>query len=137
MQLRKDTDFAIRILYCVGQNPSDDKIRNKGKTVTTISRQSGVPRTVAERICRKLEAARLIVNISDEGKECRYTPVNDYQGKTVLAVVEAVEGTGEIFAVFGKNTPLYEQYGPKLTMLQMSVERVLQNMTLGTLFEAP
>lgn len=135
MQLKRDTDYAIRMLYCIGQEYFDEDKTLWGTTITNLSRQSGVPKEIVRRICKRLEKAGFIECVSTEKKELAYIPTEGYQNQTLFNVIEAVEDTGQLFAVFGKNYQPYKTYGPKLETAQKKIEKILQGTKLGTLFE--
>ena len=61
MQLKRDTDFALRILFCLKQNhDKKDAEGPEGLTLTEIAKQTGVPKLAAGRICDCLQARGMI-----------------------------------------------------------------------------
>ena len=61
MQLKRDTDYAIRILYCLRQNGDVGHTgERKGMTLSEIAMQTGTPKLVAGRVCESLKKTGLI-----------------------------------------------------------------------------
>jgi|GEM_PF-1315329 len=138
MQLKRDTDYAVRILYCLHQNHVADKSAvRKGVTISEIAMQTGTPKPVAGRICESLKEKGMIY-LTDEqpATEKAYYSTEELLKYSLLDVIEAVEGTGEIFAVFDKRSEAYKSCEGWLLRVQMKTEGVLAKATFESLFEA-
>ena len=67
MQLKRDTDYAVRILYCLNQNyATDNSGEKKGVTLSEIAMQTGTPKLVAGRVCDSLKEKGIIFSISEQ-----------------------------------------------------------------------
>lgn len=57
MQLKRDTDYALRILLCVAKENSQN---GEGMTAIELSKSVSVPAAITARLCRKLAEAKLL-----------------------------------------------------------------------------
>ena len=137
MQLKRDTDYALRILYCLKLN-NDDRGADTthGMTLTEIAAQTGTPKIVAGRVCENLKENGMIQMISEqEAAERVYASDGTLLNTTLLDVIEAVEGTGQLFAVFDKRSAVYKNCEMQIQNVQKRTDKVLARATLGKLFE--
>ena len=136
MQLKRDTDFAIRILYCFNQNhDAFDAPDASGLTLSEIAMQTGTPKTAVGRLCEKLEDKGILsLRHGQETSEKIYDPCPALLDVTLLNVIEAVEETGEIFAVLDKRSVAYSGCEAQIQRIQKSIERILDKTTLRILF---
>lgn len=104
MQLKRDTDYALRILlYAAKQNTTN----GLGMTASEFGKNTSVPVTIAARLCRTLTDAEFL-NATDSSEGCvRYALRQSALKKTILNVICAVEDQGDLFAVFDRSTELY------------------------------
>lgn len=137
MQLKRDTDFAIRILFCLNLNhAADHPAIRKGVTISEIAVQTGTPKLVAGRVCESLKEKGMIYLIDEPfATEKAYYSTEELLNYSLLDVIEAVEGTGEIFAVFDKRSEAYKKCEEQILKIQKKTERLLAKATLGSLFE--
>ena len=136
MQLKRDTDFAIRILYCLKQkSKATDPSGAGGLTLNEIAAQTGAPKTAVGRLCEKLEE-KGIIDLCCEPKapEKAYCAGPHLLDQSFLSVINAVEGTGELFAVFDKRTAAYSCSETQIQRIQKSIEKILTETTLRRLF---
>ena len=137
MQLKRETDFAIRILYCLYRNCADREFGNRlGLTLTEIAAQTKVPKTIAGRICEYLLDKKMIHFVPwEEYSEKSFHATSALLAFSLKDVVEAVEGHGRLFAIFDKNSNAFAACRDQLLMVEEKVDEVLEETTLGMLFE--
>ncbi|MBR6407848.1 MAG: Rrf2 family transcriptional regulator [Clostridia bacterium] len=129
MQLKRDTDYALRILYCIGKNFSIKGVVHCGLTLPEICMQSGVPKLAANRLCEKL-LKKGIIRSRKRRSETIYYPSGQFKNQSLLGIIETTENTAQLFAVFDKKNGLFRRYGEKLETIQDEIEEVLSNATL-------
>jgi len=127
MQLKRDTDYAFRILFCLKETLlSDGEERQKSLPVSQIASRIGVMRVTTGRVCEQLvQAGLILVFAADDAGEKSYAAAAAMLTSSVLDVVEAIEGTGKLFAVFDRRSLLYKSCGKRLDRLQKKQERFL------------
>lgn len=136
MQLKRDTDYALRILHCINTLQSSNS--NKYGTYPTISDitlYSGVSKTPALRICGKLCNSQILKVYKDNltGKEHYMLP--DVKNSSLLDVIEAVEKSCNIFAVFDKKSSFYKNHETYLASVQNDMFSLLSNTSLYSLIK--
>ena len=105
-------------------------------TLTEIAAQTGTPKIVAGRVCENLKENGMIQMISEqEAAERVYASDGTLLNTTLLDVIEAVEGTGQLFAVFDKRSAVYKNCEMQIQNVQKRTDKVLARATLGKLFE--
>lgn len=117
MQLKRDNDYAIRILVAAAQAQLRDP--NKGSTVFELSKATSVPITIVSRLCEKLCAARLMkakkplktvtksylrTNVKNNVKYFLY---KNTPKKSLWDIIQAIEGDNRLFSVFDQSSELY------------------------------
>lgn len=136
MQLKRDTDYAIRILYCLRQNGDVGHTgERKGMTLSEIAMQTGTPKLVAGRVCESLKEKGMIAAAGQDRAERSYCSTETQLEYSLLDVIEAVEGTCQLFAVFDKRFAGYKSFENQIRKIQKQTEGVLAGATLGVLFE--
>lgn len=137
MQLKRDTDYALRILFCLKDTLiSDTHTRQKSIPLTKLSSEIKVPKITTKRICDSLVEKGLIHVHAESGIGGRTYYVTHFMLKhSLLDVVEAVEHTGKIFAVFDKSSYLYKQCENALERAQGEYEKLLADTLLEQLLE--
>ena len=111
MQLKRDTDYAIRILYCLRQNGDVGHTgERKGMTLSEIAMQTGTPKLVAGRVCESLKEKGMIAAAGQDRAERSYCSTETQSEYSLLDVIEAVEGTCQLFAVFDKRFAGYKSF---------------------------
>lgn len=127
MQLKRDTEYALRLLFCAMQSM---KQQDKGLSSMELSRKAGVPITIGNRLCQTLEEAHLInVMESSDGRR-KYIFKNNTKKKTIYDVILAVEGSVEIFAVFDPSSPLYAHGKDCFEWIEGRVTETLKSVRL-------
>ena len=101
MQLKRDTDYALRLVLGVAKYADEN-----GILLVELCRHASVPQTIAARLCSKLVKAELLKENKTES-QMTYSGGDNFQNKTLLDVVQAIEGTADMFAVFDRSTELY------------------------------
>lgn len=136
MQLKRDTEYAVRILYSLCQNRDNEKLtETKGETLIEISTQTGIPKTVAGRVCDNLVVKGIICRSDDPYETNKvYYSSKELSGYSLLDVIEAVEGTGKLFEVFDKRSEVYKNCEEQFLEIQKKTELLLTKATLYNLF---
>jgi len=134
MQLKRDTDFALRMLFCLKQHRDNTEIdESNGLTLTEIAAQTGVPRIVAKRICECLQAKKvLFVSYNQEDDEKTFYSAGDLSAFSLLDVIEAVEGTGRLFAAFSRSSSMYKNCKDQILKIQKKTENILSKTSLDS-----
>lgn len=101
MQLKRDTEYALRILMCVAGQ------KDGGITVLEISKHTAVPASITARLCQKMTDAGLMKSVSISKKSTGYLISEDALNKTLYDVISVVEGHSELFAVFDRTTEMF------------------------------
>ncbi|MBQ1705827.1 MAG: Rrf2 family transcriptional regulator [Clostridia bacterium] len=135
MQLKRDTDYALRILSCIGSRSAEGTMPPEGISLRTISSQTGVPKLSVNRVCRNLEHKKILSVETSAGGDLMYRPAEGFYERTLLDAIMATEGSFKLFAVFDKKTALYRKYRGKLEKTQEEVEKSLQKITMKDLSE--
>ena len=104
MQLKRDTDYALRILLCIAKQEDIDK---NGMTISELSKGTSVPQTIAIRLCEKMKDAKLLNAAGTNENITLYSLHKGAINKTVFDVIRAIEGGINLFAVFDRSTELY------------------------------
>lgn len=136
MQLKRDTEYALRILYCIGaQCPEKDAVQ-RGLTVGEICARSGVPKLGVRRLCAILTGAQFLVCRTRENGDVFYLPGQDLRQTSLLQVVRITEPGTQLFAVFEKGSAFYKSTAIALQTCQTEVEKILSGVTIGSLLQA-
>lgn len=136
MQLKRDTDYALRILSCIGSRDGGGMAMPEGLSLRSISSLTGVPKLSANRVCRNLEHKKILFSENAAGGELIYRPTEGFYERTMRDIIDATEGSFKLLAVFDKKTTLYRKHRTRLEKMQEEVESVLQKITLKDLSEA-
>ena len=138
MQLKKDTDIALRILYCLYQNNSGNDLGTaRGLTLLEIATQTETPLIVIRRVCESLKARGIITLLSEfDSEEISYCASKELLEHSMLDVVEAIEGNCQIFAVFDQRSLLYRDCAKQIQKIQNKTETLLNNAKLGSIFKS-
>ncbi len=132
MQLKRDTDYALRILLCAAKQNPENKL---GMTVPEFSKNASVPATIAARLCRNLTDAKFL-NVSDPSDGCvRYMLRQSAFQKTILNVICAVEDHRDLFAVFDRSTELYAICKDYFDKVNHQFSSSLNSITIAELLE--
>ena len=132
MQLKRDTDYAIRILFVIAESALGKK-ESQGMELKTICEKAAVPWRIALRLCGALTDAGFIKK--EANKSTAYTSAHNLSEKTLLDIIEAVEGRSNLFAVFDRRTELYARYGHALELMNDVLSSELEKMTIQTILD--
>ncbi len=137
MQFKRETDFAVRILYCLYRNYEEREFSKPlGLTLSEIATQTKVPKTIAGRLCEYLLNSKMIHLVPwDECSERSFHTTSSLLGFSLKDVIEAVEGNSRIFSIFDKSSVVFEACGDRLKMIEEEVDSVLTEMTFERLFD--
>lgn len=131
MQLNRDTDYAIRIIWSICKAKTD---RRESIIISDICKQVGIARTIALRICNKLVEKDIIASDMSAKNEIRFTVGDNTKTKNIQDVIEAIEGSSNLLAYFDKSLDSYKKCSEILDSLEESFENILKQKTLGELF---
>lgn len=133
MQLKKDTDYAIRILLVMAEAVQEKK-ETQGWKIKAISENAVVPRQIALRLCNLLSDAGFIKK--EEADGCTtFIPGSGLLEKTVLDIIDAVEGQSNLFAVFDRRTDIYTKYGLALASVNAALSDELNTITIQVILD--
>lgn len=130
MQLKRDTDYALRILLCVAKENAQNRA---GMTANELSKSLSVPPTIIARLCRTLTAAKLLDASYPDSGGIKYDLRRGALQKTVLDVICAVEDHGDLFAVFDRSTELYSICKDYFDEVDQQLADSLKSMTISEL----
>lgn len=135
MQLKKDTDYAWRIMICTAKHIQKDNY-NKGVLMADIVADTGIPKPAFNRICSTLEEKGMLYTaIGAKGERLLYPGVDFWQ-QSILSIGEAVEGNMKVFVLFDKNAGPTRYYAESLTKIQNNLEDVLSDATLESMLRS-
>lgn len=132
MQLKRDTDYALRLLLCISKQASDN---GNGITILELSKYTSVAPTIAVRICKKLRDAKLIKEGNANGSITSYILCKGALNKTVFDIIRVVEGNSNLFAVFDRTTELYFSAKDYFDDTELLLTNALKRMTIRDLKE--
>lgn len=131
MQLKRDTEYALRILNAIARSSDIRKDPPYiGVPLSEIRALSGVPGVAIDRICSKLESAGLIACQKEKSGEKVYTAASDLRQKSLLDVIRTTEQGIPLFAVFDKDSGFFQRNENRLLQLQSSAEKLLDGEKL-------
>ena len=133
MQLKRDTDYAIRILLVMAE-PALSKKELQGLDLKTICEKTSVSRQIAIRLCGLLSDAGFIKK-EETDVSTIYIPESDLLEKTVLDIIDAVEGQSNLFAVFDRRAEIYTKYGFALASVNAALSDELNKITIQTILD--
>ena len=133
MQLKRDTDYAIRILLVMAE-PALSKKELQGLDLKTICEKTSVPRQIAIRLCGLLFDAGFIKKEETDGSTT-YISESDLLEKTVLDIIDAVEGQSNLFAVFDRRAEIYTKYGFALASVNAALSDELNKISIQTILD--
>ena len=133
MQLKRDTDYALRILFHIGEQCSAKEEVPSGLSLLDISSRTGIPRISAQRICGYFVASKALLSARTKDNETRYYPGPRFYRQSLLSIIETIERSADLFAVFEKNSHFYKLRGQRLQAAQQAVEQTLDDITLEDL----
>lgn len=133
MQLKQDSDYALRILLKIGNRYGDQNTAFCGMSLSELSIGTGIPRVRVERICKSLKSDSLLLEEKRVGKELRYYPAAGFEQRSLLDAIKTVERGVRLFALFDRKNELYRTAGAQLQELQDTVERAMAGITIGDL----
>lgn len=125
MQLKRDTDYALRILLYIALQSSRN---SSGMTAFELSRHTAVPPIIAARLCRTLTDTRFLTL-----KENMYALAKSARNKSLFDVICAVEGRCSLFAVFNKTEEAYTGCEADFDRVDQQVTSALKSLTLRQL----
>ena len=132
MQLKRETDYAIRVMICIAE-ALKDRGEEAGVSASEIIGRTQIPRVSFYRICSYLEESQLIVKKGGKNREVLFYPGELFWEQSLLSVAEAVEGNMRIFVLFGRNTSLLKKYAPVVRTVQNEIDAALSAVTMESI----
>ena len=132
MQLKRYTDYALRIMVCLEERLKRDRSL-QGVPAPDVIAAAGIPIVSFNRICGLLEEHRLIYRKISRANEVRLYPGENFKKQSLLSVAEAVEGNMDVFAVFDRQSSVVQMYESKLFEVQRKMYRELSGVTIAKL----
>ena len=127
MQLKRDTEYALRILMCAAKQTQN------GITALEISRHTAVPVSITIRLCKKLADAKLMQAVSISKNTTGYLLCEEALNQTLYDVISIVEGHSELFAVFDKTTEMFSAGLQYFEDAEKKITCLLKQLTLRKL----
>lgn len=131
MQLKRDTDYAIRILLILAESAQNGK-DSQGIELKTICEKTDVPRRIALRLCSLLSNTGFIGKRGSDG-DMTYVPERSLLKKNLLEIIDAVEGQSNLFAVFDRRAEIYTRYGYVFEAVNDALANELNKITIQTI----
>ncbi len=100
MQLKRDTDYALRLWLCIFKSKSE-------MTLVELCKATAVPKTIALRLCQRLLEANLLSVTGDGDTGSSYFISPSAANMTLFDLIQAVEGSCKLFAVFDQTNAQY------------------------------
>lgn len=104
MQLKRDTDYALRIILYIVKQSEPEKT---WLSIYDLSKNTAVSPAIIARLCRSLAEAKILNVTPSTDKTVKFALRRGAMKKTVLDIIRAVEGHNDLFAVFNRSTELY------------------------------
>ena len=133
MQLKRETEYALRILFRVVENGNGVDGPPAGLNLLEICTDTGVPRTAAQRICEQCEAAGLLRSELTANRERQYFPGQALDSESLGGVIALMENGTNLFAVFDRGSAMYRSQGRRFEEIQTSVQKILGNIKISDL----
>jgi len=134
MQLKRDTEYALRILLAAAEKAAPRGEPPQGVTLNEISALSGVPRVGIDRICAQLESAGLLQSRRAKNGERLYAAASALYQKSLLDLLLAMEQGVPLFAVFDKGSGFFSKNEKRMLHLQEKADRLLDGEKLEDYF---
>jgi len=132
MQLKRDTEYAMRIMIYIAELQKENG-QQAGVPSSNMIAKAGIPIVSFNRISDRLEEKGLIrKEASVEGESWLY-PGSGFWKQSILSIGEAVEGNMKIFDVFDRNSYISQTYGKVLLETQRDLEQILSEKTLESI----
>jgi len=130
MQLKRDTDYALRIILYIGVYWPEREQTSEGFSLSEISSQTSVPRISADRICGYLKDSDILSSVRTGTNELLYHPGKDFYDRSLLDVINAAEDGVQLFAGFDRKSLFYRERDETLRRIQESVDETLSRITI-------
>ena len=136
MQLKRDTDYAMRIIMRLAQQDAIPGKLTAPVSLLEICRETGVPRTSAARICNRMVDAGMLQSATSGSPTTQaYISLCDPNAITAKDVICLTEGRLDLFAVFDKNTELYRRFGEVFDDAARRIDEALSDVTVGDILK--
>jgi len=133
MQLKRDTDYALRIILCIGESWLDSRADPDGLSLSEISLHTGVPKISVNRICGNLKDRMILSSGRTTEKSVSFYPCPAFFRLSLLDIIEASEDNVNLFALFDRTNRLYSAQTERLQRVQNDIESILSGTTVEDL----
>lgn len=130
MQLKRESDYTLRIAIFLTREQIAEE--NKGIKFKNVCAQTGVPLTVAKRICGML-AEKNLIEIIDDNSCVMIMAKPGLKNKTIYEILDISDDGGSVFAVFNRKNKQYENCGSVFNTIDDQIHRSFKQITVGTL----
>ena len=131
MQLRRDTDYACRIAFCVAQRVRRES-RQPYVSILELCRETGIPRRSTERICGELLNGQILEKMPSE-EETLLMPGSRWETASLLDLIRVTEKSADLFAVFDKRQKAFRENERLFGAANSEVQRILSRLKIKDL----
>ena len=135
MHLKRDTDYALRILLYIAEYLRKNR-GSSGVISSEIVSKTGVPMVSYSRISEILEMNEVIQKITNNEGEIRIYPGRRFWEQNLKSIAEMVERNIDIFLLFDWNYYHLLSYGHQLNQVQRVLDKALHEVTISSLIES-
>ena len=131
MQLRRETDYALRIMIFFSslQRTNKEKV-----SFGEICRETKVPFLSAKRICQTFERKGW-AEFFEEGTNLTVTPISTIEDITLQNILEVFDDEVKPFHIFDKRNKQYRGTSKLLKTIQDNMSASFENITLKMVTE--
>ena len=133
MQLKRDTEYALRIQFCFESGNAQEEAPSQSLTINELCVGTGIPRIGLVRICARLEEAGFIRSETGETGEVCYRHTDSLKNATLLDIIRVTEPGSQLFGVFDRSSLFYKAREHQLQAYQDRFEQFLSQLTMGSI----
>lgn len=132
MQLKRDTDYALRIMLRMAEHFKETG-KQTGILSSYIIAKTGIPVVTFNRIVKRMEEHNLLYKITGPGGITWLYSRKDFWDQSLLSIVKTIEDGTDIFGVFDRNYYTEEIYGRIIMEVQSVLDQAMSEMTIKVL----
>lgn len=136
MQFKRDTDYALRIVFCVANYADRADSAPAGLSLSEIGQETRLAKLSAARVCGYLAEGGILVPNRAAEPEKRFLPAEDFWQKSLLDIVVATEGNAELFSVFDKHSPMFQGSAKAFRQMEQRVRAEMARLTVEKLWRS-
>ncbi len=130
MQLKRETEYALRIMICLAEQFGSIRADMTGIQMTEIIERTNIPKIVFGRIFTLLEERDLVRKAANTAGETTVFPGKKFWNQSLLSVALIIEGNMNIFFIFDQTFSVFLPYKDQFMRIQKEIEQVLSQMTM-------